>query len=727
MIAGAMHLHRCLSRAALVAAIAWTAGTAAADTALFPTPAASDTPRAQLDRWLTEVAHGQLRARAKVVAGVTTAAALEDRRRWTRETFLRLIGGLPAARTPLRARVTGRHEREGFSVENVLFESQPGFAVTANVYVPARPAARHPALIVSAGHYDLGKAEEREGPDLARKGFVVLAYDPLGQGERLQHYDPELRASRAGAGTEEHGQAAARRELIGQSVARDFIWDAMRGLDYLASRPDVDAERLGATGCSGGGTVTTYLTALDARVKAAAVSCYTTSWDAIVDGPGPQEAEQSLAGFLSSGMDMADFVGLIAPRPLLIVSTTEDFFPVEGARAVFEEGRRLYALAGADDRISWSRTPGGHGVSPQGRLDIARFFRRWLADDGGEVHDETDARLSALELQATETGQAATALGARTIADLVAEDAAGFPALPLPADAAGLARHREQMRAAVADLTGQAAAASAAGVSPVLTVLRSIPRPGYRLDVVSFPVGDTLSLSALLAVPDGAGRHAAVLLADPRVRAATAEALPADLDALARGGQVVLAVELRGAITAADPPARPSLLGPLLGTYRRASVVGKSLAGMRTGDVLQSIEVLAHRPDVDPGRIDAIGRGPFAIPVLQAAVLDLRLARVALEGSPVSYRAVIDHSIHKDLPESLMAGVLRRYDVGLLLLALAPRPVAVVDPVDAVGQPMAPGEVTRYLGDVLAVDARIAGSARIHVVRRARGAAFRWE
>jgi hypothetical protein len=188
----------------------------------------------------------------------------------------------------------------------------------------------------------------------------------------------------------------------------------------------------------------------------------------------------------------------------------------------------------------------------------------------------------------------------------------------------------------------------------------------------------------------------------------------------------VLAAELRGTPTAADPPARPSLLGPLVATYRRATVVGTSLAALRTADVLRLIAMLAERPDVDPARVDAIGRGAFAIPVLHAAVLEPRVARVALEDSPVSYRAVIAHSIHKDLPEVLVPGVLRHYDVGDLLLALDPRPVAIVDPRDAVGQPLGADEIARDLGPVLEAERRIDGAARLHVLHRAPGAPFRW-
>jgi dienelactone hydrolase len=721
----AMSLGRRILSVLIVAHLSLPAVSSQAQQArLVPDPAADQTPRAQLERSLTALAHRQLLARKDAMARVTTPDALEARRVSVRETFLRLIGGLPSTKAPLQARVTGQRKGDGFAVENVVYESLPGYPVTANVYVPAGSTGRLPAIVVSMGHYDLGKAGERVGPDLARKGFVVLAYDPMGQGERLQHYDPELRASRAGGSTEEHGQAAARAELVGESVARYFVWDAMRGLDYLSTREDVDPARLGAAGCSGGGTVTTYLAALDLRVKAAAVACYITSWDAIVDGPGPQEAEQSLFGFLSSGLDMGDYVALIAPRPLLILSTADDFFPVAGARAVFEEGKGLYALAGAADRIDWSSTPGGHGISPPGREAMAAFFQKWLAGGKGDARDEPDARLAPADLQVTETGQVSTSLHARTIADLVAEHAP--PRAALASTPAEAEHQKERVQEAVAEMTG-APRGPGANTPPRTRVHSSLGRPGYRIDLISFPVEEGLDLWGLLAVPEGKGRRPAVLLADPRLRAATAEAPGADLDDLARRGHVVLALELRGNPTAADPPSRPSLLGPLAATYRRASVVGKSLAGMRAADVRRGVDLLAARGDVDALRIDAIGRGTFAMPVLLAAVLDPRVARVALVESPVSYRAVLGHSIHKDLPESLLPGVLLRFDVGDLVLALAPRPVALVDPVDPVGQALGRAEADRELGDVLAADRALAGADRIRIVRRARGAAFRWE
>jgi hypothetical protein len=221
---------------------------AAPAASLFPALAPEEAPRARLTRYLTELGHQQLRAREQAVARITTRQALEARRRETREKLLRLIGGLPAQeRAPLQARVVGRLERDGLRVEKVIFESLPGFPVTANLYLPgngSQGAGPFPGILASVGHGLAGKATELRGPDLARKGFVVLTIDPLGQGERLQHYDPELRVSRAGSAPEEHGQAASRAALLGDSVARYFIWDAMRALDYLAGRPEVDPRRL---------------------------------------------------------------------------------------------------------------------------------------------------------------------------------------------------------------------------------------------------------------------------------------------------------------------------------------------------------------------------------------------------------------------------------------------------------------------------------------------------
>jgi dienelactone hydrolase len=294
-------------------------------------------------RWMDQIAHEQLGRRETALANIRNVADAERRKHSVRETVLSLLGGLPDYSGPLNARTTGRVQGEGYAIEKVMFESLPGFYITANLYLPKLPG-RYPGVLLQAGHTQEGKPEgQRLAANLALKGFVVLTFDPVGQGEREQTYDRRVDRALAGWSVPEHIQAGAQSILIGESVARYFIWDAKRSLDYLVSRPEVDPARLGAVGCSGGGALTTFIGALDPRVKAVAPACYINSYRQLFAGPDP-DSEMSFPNFLASELDMADFVELSAPNPWLILATDGDYFTPAGARLVFEEARRWFAL-----------------------------------------------------------------------------------------------------------------------------------------------------------------------------------------------------------------------------------------------------------------------------------------------------------------------------------------------------------------------------------------------
>src|SRR5881396_727407 len=229
-------------------------------------------------RWMNKIAQQELQARENAIAQIRTVADAERRKQVVREEILQILGGLPDYNGPLHARIAGRIQAEGYAIEKVIFESLPGFFVTANLYRPNQPG-RYPAVLFQSGHTQEGKPEpQRAAANLALKGFVSLAFDPVGQGEREQTYDPQLKAPAAGWSVNEHLHAAAQSSLVGEGVARYFIWDAKRSLDYLASRPDVDPERLGAAGCSGGGALTMFIGALDPRLKAVVPACFPNSY-----------------------------------------------------------------------------------------------------------------------------------------------------------------------------------------------------------------------------------------------------------------------------------------------------------------------------------------------------------------------------------------------------------------------------------------------------------------
>src|SRR4051812_27534605 len=313
---------------------------AAADdlTVLGPEDAAGT----MLYRALERRAHDRLAARRKEVAELKTPGAVQERQAQIRARFLAALGDLPE-KTPLNGRVVGRDRRDGYSVERVIYESRPGHHVTANLYLPDGDAP-FPGVLVPCGHSANGKAAEtyqRACILLARNGMAALCYDPIGQGERVQALDDEGKP-RLSASTAEHTMVGIGALLVGRSTATYRIWDGIRSLDYLASRPEVDPERLGCTGNSGGGTMTAYLMALDDRIAAAAPSCYITSFERLLGTIGPQDAEQDITGQIAFGMDHADYAILRAPRPTLLSVGTQDFFDIQGSWDTYRELKLLF-------------------------------------------------------------------------------------------------------------------------------------------------------------------------------------------------------------------------------------------------------------------------------------------------------------------------------------------------------------------------------------------------
>ena len=236
-------------------------------------------------RWMNQIAQRQLQERQRAIDQIHSVAEAEQRKQVVRAKLLEVLGGLPDYSGPLNAKVTGEIKADGYTIEKVLFESLPNFYVTGDLYRPNTPG-RNPAILFQSGHTQEGKPEpQRAAANLALKGFVVLATDPIGQGEREQTYDPQLKGPLAGWSVPEHIQAGAQSLLIGESAARFFIWDAKRAIDYLVSRTDVDPTRLGAAGCSGGGALTTFIGAMDPRLKVVIPACYPNSYQLLFAGP----------------------------------------------------------------------------------------------------------------------------------------------------------------------------------------------------------------------------------------------------------------------------------------------------------------------------------------------------------------------------------------------------------------------------------------------------------
>ena len=535
------------------------------------------------------------------------------------------------------------------------------------------------------------------------EGTGILAFDPIGQGERLQYFDAARKASTIGGATGEHGEANLPTLLIGDNLVRYMLHDAMRAIDYLTSRKDVDAAHIGALGCSGGGAATAVLAALDERVQAAGSACYITSFQELLpSATGVQEAEQSIPHFIEQGLDFADWVETAAPRAYAIISTTEDMFPFAGARQSYEEAKRIYALYGAEDRLHWITGPGGHGnlgpISP----DILGFFAKYLKGDTAEQKMTQARPASANDLLCTPTGQVSTSLGGETVASLNRKRA---ETLMARRPAAASARLREDIRT----LVGISAQPRSKG--EVAAPVAGEQRDGYRIETTSLRSATGIGLGVLVAIPNGAGRKPAVLWMDSQAKEKMAAA-GGDVDRLAKGGRVVMVLEAQP-----WPQGTESIKSPYLGAFNllslRAFLVGKTIVGIRTDDALLAVDWLRGRKDVDPAGFTVYGNGALGMVALHAAVLDSRIGRVVVENTLASYRSIVEEPLHRDVSEVVIPGVLRNYDVGDLLMALSPRPVVVVNPRDAAGAAVTEREFRKGLraGKGVVVRSRKAGEA----------------
>src|SRR2546423_4058776 len=322
------------------------ASSASAQTVLPP----ESEPHKMLYSYLQNQAKKHFDARRDTVAKLKTPEDIAKRQAALRAKFLEALGGFPE-KAPLNAQVVGTLKGDGFRVEKVIYESRPNHHVTANFYIPDGKGP-FPGVLVPCGHSDNGKAAEayqRACILMAKNGLAVLCYDPIGQGERLQL--PVENKKPLVVSVNEHTMVGVGALLVGQSTAGYRIWDGIRSLDYLASRPEVDAKKLGCTGNSGGGTLTAYLMALDERIVCAAPSCYITSLERLFATIGPQDAEQNITGQVAFGMEHADYLTMRAPRPTLMCIAAQDYFDKQGAHTSFQEAKSIYKKLGHEEKM----------------------------------------------------------------------------------------------------------------------------------------------------------------------------------------------------------------------------------------------------------------------------------------------------------------------------------------------------------------------------------------
>ena len=638
---------------------------------------------------------------------IKTPEALEARNRFVRQKFIEMIGGLPE-KTPLNPMTVKVLERDGYNIEVMMYQSRPDFWVTASLYVPSGRSGPFPGIISPCGHYGIGRTiptYQTAYLSLVKNGFVVLAYDPIGQGERRHYWNPETGRSDPGLGDAvyEHSMAGQLLLLMGESLTQYRIWDGMRAIDYLLTRQEVDPEQIGCAGHSGGGTLTKFISAVDERVKVAVIHEGGTANRWPVDLPlfsplGPSDAEQNVFPAAIYGIDHVDQQIAIAPRPLL-VSIEHHSKGFDAAAASIEAA---YRMSGVPEKFSAVSADSPHSWTYKLRLATADWFSRWFYGHSGPDSEPALVPEKPEDLYCTPNGSIRYSQQGETIWSLILKKQATLPpSRPAPKDPGEFASHQSQIRAQIRQRLRYRKSDHPLNPHGVVTV----PEKGYRIEKLKFFSDAAIRLPAWVYLPEKRKSDSPAILyfneqgmeADGMEFAGEecSGLVPGTLAQMARGGHLIIAVDVRG--IGETRPLHASeggqsefrhLFNVETAMAYMAWYMDCSLFGQRVNDVQSSVDYALSCQKGDSSGVWVIGKGMGALWALYAAALDPRIQSVVCHEGLLTYRSLTATDRYLHGADVFVLDVLHHFDLPQVAAAVAGRRLTLLSPVDAMQQPV---------------------------------------
>lgn len=342
---------------------------------------------------------------------VKTKEEFELYKEEAKKAFMKITGDVPYDKTlPLDAKIIKSLETETLTIEEIIFTSRKGIYVTCTLYLPKERKGKVPGILMQMGHSETGRLAgnyQKIAMMHAERGFAVLAIDPIGQGERVSYIDHDG-SFIVEPTVPEHQYFGNQCFLTGNYPVRYFICDAMRAIDYMESREEIDSEKIGATGNSGGGTMTATLMAYDERIKAASPSCFLTTRRAYYYSGGAQDAEQIWVNGSEYDFDHYELVSLFCPRPLLMLTTDSDFFPIEGTELLYKKSKEFYRLFDAESNLEICTDRSEHMYTINNAISSLKFFSKHFLNNTDDYIPKTPSPISVKEQYATKTGQVVT-------------------------------------------------------------------------------------------------------------------------------------------------------------------------------------------------------------------------------------------------------------------------------------------------------------------------------
>jgi cephalosporin-C deacetylase-like acetyl esterase len=575
-----------------------------------------------------------------------------------KKNYISLLGK-PTAPVNPDAHVIDRIKKDDYTIEKIIFTSFKGHHVTASVYIP-KGKGPFPAAIIFCGHEAEAKATESYQNTailFAKHGFEVLMADPISQGERYQLTDNTGKPLTKG-GTTEHILLNVGSNLVGTSIAAYELWDNARSLDYLMSRAEVDKNRIGCLGNSGGGTQTGYMIAYDNRIKVSALCSYVLDSDHQMDLKGPPDGCVPIVGESKYKLEDADYFTMFAPKPVLVLAGRFDFVNYNRVVDVYHEVKKVYTVLGVPDKTALFTVDDGHGISKPKREAAITWFRRWLCNDARPVKEGNQETLSPQQLFSTTGGQVNNAFKDEITVNHHNLDLADELAAQRRLWAkVGAEKYLQQIKK-IAGITVNPAKVETEWMG-------EIKKDDYTIQKIILRKPGEMPLPCLVLYSQKATPNGKVALWLPQQgKNKLADSINFIKSYMEKGYNLVIA-DLRGF---GEETARTILNDSEVYNpdYRSANMtlsLAKPLTGQRTQDVLTLLDFISDDVQLKKLEVEVFATGFAGPAAIHAAVLDKRINKLELYNTISSYQSVLENPLKVNQFPYVIPNVMAYYDL----------------------------------------------------------------
>ena len=625
----------------------------------------SSPANSMMKNYLTGITDRQFSQRDSVLSTLRTVDDWNHRSRTIIDSIVSWTGNFPD-KTPLNGRITGKVEREGFTIEKILFESRPGFLVSGSLYLPKKVSYPRPAVLNVIGHFKEGKADDQPQAislSLVKNGFIVLAIDCIGQGERKI---PEY-ASWGEAPSNAHNIIGIQAFLTGTNLFNFMVWDAIRAIDYLVSRDEVDPANIGITGSSGGGMMSTYILPFEDRISVIVPTCNPNTWSYRVHANLGTDQEQVFFGAFESAIDpRGDPLFMKSPRPLLLNTTTDDHLnPPRGVWDLSTWLFKYYSVHGIPEKFSTSMVQGTHGYNKEQREVTGSWMLRWTGGDASNFLEKEEPEIEkAEELWSAKNGNVYET-GSKHPQDLVLDYLnSNKPDAEKIRSGESLKHHKKKMTSLINDVLNN----DFSSFNQKYTFGKPLRVGETQIKSFILEPEKGIMLPGVLLRNDKTAARDFILYINDKGKGALKEDIDI-IDELLKNGHTICAVDLRG--TGETAPSMSNTLWDFL--------AGKPVFGQRVYDILATIEWIKSN-ESGSTKIKIWGRGLGATYAAFASALSSDISGVVLEEPLISFESVVRVKTPRYGNDIILPGILKKFDMAQIYQAICPVPVAVVNP-----------------------------------------------